>query len=68
MKQLRATLDLTQKALAETLDCDHSLISQAESGRMLGAETTRKICDTYRAEMVRLGLTAEDFIRGRRVA
>ncbi len=66
MKALRTALDLTQKRLADTLGCDHSLISQAESGKPLGAITTKSICDAYRAEMARLGLTAEDFLRGYR--
>ena len=66
MKLLRQALGVTQTALAATIGCDHSLISQAEGGKPLGGPTTRAICDTYRPELVRLGLTAEDFLRGYR--
>ena len=66
MKALREALGLTQKKVADQIGCDHSLISMAESGRELGAQTTKAICDAYRPEMNRLGLTAEDFLRGRR--
>ena len=66
MQTLRSALGLSQEKLAETLGCHHSLISVTEAGRSLGGVTTRKICDLYRTELVRLGLTAEDFLRGER--
>ena len=66
MKALRLSLGLTQAGMAESLGITHAIISRAESGTGLGAVTTRKICDRYRVEMSRLGLTAEDFLRGER--
>ncbi len=65
MKRLRSALGMTQMKLAEALGCNHGWISQAEHGQELGGETTRKVFDRYRKECDSLGLTAEDFIRGK---
>jgi transcriptional regulator with XRE-family HTH domain len=64
MKLLREHLKMSQTALAESLDRDHSLISLAEGGRPLGGETIRLLLDTYPQQIAELGLSAEDFLRG----
>ena len=64
MKALRNALGGTQYDIAFQIGVDHTLICHAERGKGLGRQTTLAICDVYAAEMGRLKLTAEDFLRG----
>ena len=52
--------------MASELGLSQSLISQAEAGSPLGRDAALAVVDRWPESMVRLGLTAEDLLRGSR--
>jgi len=68
VKQLRRALGMTQEEFARAVGIHRTRISQVEHrpNHTLGSKTAIRIADVYRAELVRLGITVEDLIRGSR--
>ncbi len=60
---LRASLELTQTELGDTIGLTAGRVCQIEKGRgALGNESLLNLTDRYRVEIARLGLTVEDFL------
>ena len=67
LQELRQSLDLTREKFADTVGRTRAFVSLVESGRAaLGRKTVLLIVDRYRLELSRLGITAEDLLRGSR--
>jgi len=67
IKQLRKAVGLSQAAFAASVGITEGRICHIEKGRgSPGGKTLLRISEAYRAEMVGLGITAEDLIRGSR--
>ena len=67
LRELREALGLNQSELADAIGRSHAFICMIESGQArLGRETVLAVMDRYRPVLNRLGITAEDLLRGSR--
>lgn len=68
LRDLRTAAGLTQVGMAELCGWDRSYVSQLETGaETLGASPALRLADVFRPQMLRLGITVEDLMRGERV-
>jgi transcriptional regulator with XRE-family HTH domain len=67
LKQLRLALGLTQSELGKSIGITEGRICHVENRRgNLGAKALLRLTERYRSDMVRMGITVEDLIRGSR--
>lgn len=65
LQVLRESLGVTRTDLADSIDRTRTFISMVESGRThLGRESVLALFERYRGDLNRLGITAEDLLRG----
>lgn len=64
LKLLRQSVGLTQEDFGATIGVTKGRVSQLESDPTSGlrGSNLRKLADTYRVEIARLGLSLEDFL------
>ena len=62
---LREALGLTHPEFAEKIGRSRTFVMQVEGGRdSYGSASALAIADLYRREMIQLGITVEDLLRG----
>jgi transcriptional regulator with XRE-family HTH domain len=70
IRELREAVGLTREELAERIGRTRPFITMLEEyeGQELGRETALRLFDEFRTDLNRLGITAEDLLRGYRGA
>ena len=67
LRELREALGLNQAELAEAIGRTRVFVSMVENRQTrLGVDTVLAVVDRYRPVLNRLGITAEDLLRGSR--
>jgi len=67
LRELREAVGLSRDQMADRVGRTRPFIAMVEEGDTnLGRETVLSIFDEFRAELNRLGITAEDLLRGQR--